>query len=299
MKAVHLRHMALHLGLAVVVLALAGCPRGPQLSANVEMVSDVVYALGYVGTGDQHQLKELLLDILAPNDLPGVLKPAVLVIHGGSFDGGTKTDEDLVQYADGLATRGYVCFLSDYRLTQDNPPAPGDWAVLNLGAAIHAATVDAKAAMRYIRANSAQFEIDPDRISIMGDSAGAIAAIAAGISDPEDFASDGPGYDVPAENNPGLDARPRVIIDFWGSATFVLDEFDKDDPPILVAHGTSDFTVGVTILDAYIIENKCKEFDIPYRFYPLWGEGHGAWDADVDGMNLVELSEEFLRDYVF
>ena len=299
MKAARLKDIVLRLGVAALLVLMVGCDKKPRLSSNVELLPDLVYGLGYVGSGGDRQFKDLKLDVLRPTDLAGVLKPAVLVIHGGSFTGGTKTDEDLVQYADGLATRGYVCFLSDYRLTGDDPPAPGVWSIVELGSAVHAAAVDAKTALRYIRANSSTFEIDLDRITIMGDSAGAIAALAAGLSDEEGFATDGTGYPAPPENNPGIDAKPRAIINFWGSADLFLSEFSADDPAIMVVHGSNDLTVGLGLEPALVIVSLCEDFDIPYRFYPLWGEGHGPWDAEVNGMNLVELSETFLEDYVY
>ena len=292
------KHIVLHFGLAVLLVLMAGCPDEPILSSNVELLSDLVYGMAYVGNGDELEFMELKLDVLRPTDLNGVPKPAVLMIHGGSFSGGSRTDEDLVHYADGMASRGWVCFLTDYRLVEDDPPAPDDWSVLDLGVAVHAAAVDAKTALRYIRANSDTFEIDLDRVAIMGDSAGAITALAAGLSDEEDFATDGPGYPTPAENNPGPNIKPRAIIDFWGSADLFLSEFSADDPPIMIVHGSTDLTVGLGLQPALMIVAQCEEFNIPYQFHPILGEGHGPWDAEVDGMSLVELSEIFLQDHV-
>jgi len=290
------------------LLLLTGCP-GPPLSPNVRLTSDLVYGVGYgseEGKTD-YTLRPLRFDLLEPTDNDSPDKAAVLLIHGGSFDHGTKTDEDLVAYADALASQGYVCFLIDYRLQGDYPP-PADhwdaslpdivWDFLPIKDAIHAAFVDAKVAMRHIRANAAAYGIDPDRIAAMGESAGAFAALAAGITNATDFASDGPDFPVPAENNPAVFAAPAAIIDFWGSADFILDSFDGGDPPIMIAHGTNDTQIGTFYLSALNITNACEEHAIPYRLYTLWGEGHGAWEAEANDKDLATLTLEFLEDYM-
>jgi len=229
------------------------------------------------------------------------------MIHGGSFESGDKQDERLVRRADALALGGYVCFLINYRLKGDNPPAPDDWSpdadsplfeALELRAAMHAAFVDAKTAMRYIRANATALRVDPNRIAIWGESAGAFAALAAGLTGDNLFSSDGPGFGVPEENHPGVSTRPAAIIDFWGSAAPVINAFDSSDPPIMIVHGSLDFTVGLSLGPAIEIRDRCEENNIPYAYYPLGGEGHGAWDATVDGKDLITLSAEFLETHV-
>ena len=132
----------------------------------------------------------------------------------------------------------------------------------------------------------------------MGESAGAFAALAAGITNPGDFADDGPGFPAPPENNPGVSPLPVAIIDFWGSADLIRDEFDAGDPPIMIAHGTNDLTLGTFFTSALTIVAACNEHGIPCRFFPLIGQDHGAWDAKFDGKGLVEHTMEFLADYM-
>ncbi|MEA3364218.1 MAG: alpha/beta hydrolase, partial [Candidatus Hydrogenedentes bacterium] len=164
-----------------LLFLIPGCPR---LSPNVDRTRDLVYGVGYVkdNTADSgYRLQKLRFDLLEPTDVPASNRPAVLMIHGGSFAGGSKADEDLVNVADGLASEGYVCFLIDYRVDSDEPPVVDSWnpeaqttkdiEIPSL-AAVRAAFVDAKTAMRHIRANSGSYGIDPNRIAIWGESAG-------------------------------------------------------------------------------------------------------------------------------
>ena len=299
-----MRHTLVFLGVCGMLTLLPACP--PRLSANVHLIEDVEYGLGYVeGGNDDYTLKSLLLDILEPTDGPVENRPALLLIHGGSFEGGSRKDEDLVAFADKLASAGYVCFLSDYRVSDDNPPpAPEDFRAYDLGGirigiedAVHAAFVDAKTALRFIRKNAAAFGVDPQRIGVFGESAGAFAAIAAGVSPALDYVGD-EGLEIPAENNPSVDPRAQVILDFWGSASPVLNDFDVADPPILVVHGTSDTQLGTFYTEAVAIINRADEVGMTYRFHGLFGEGHGAWDATWDGKPLHQLAREFLEDYL-
>lgn len=287
----------------VVLLFCAGCPQEFQFSPNVAYVTGLVYGLGYVSATKadaEYKIQPLYFDLVAPNDRPGSAKPAIVMIHGGGFDGGSRADEDLLYVADRLASQGYVCFLTDYRLLGDGPPPSYDFPKSDFPSpsAVRAAIVDAKTAMRYVRANTAEYEVDPDRIALFGESAGAVAALAAGLSEPEAFADDGPGFPAPAENNPGVNPVPRAIIDCWGSADFFLDVFNAGDPPILVWHGTNDSQLGTFFTSALAIWLKCQELGIPCRFCPLLGEDHGAWDAEYGGLDLSDTILDFLNDFM-
>ena len=56
-------------------------------------------------------------------------RPAVIHMHGGSFMFNDKSDEEQVQYAMMLATRGYNVYQINYRLTGDADDGKGgeDW----------------------------------------------------------------------------------------------------------------------------------------------------------------------------
>lgn len=294
--------------LCCVVLPLLGllsaCP--PRLSPNVQMTEAIEYGRGYVKARDGgFRLTPLYLDLLEPTNIEPENRPAVLLIHGGSFEGGSRKDGDLVYFADKLASAGYVCFLSDYRVKGDSPPpAPDDFRLVDLGGfrigledAVHAAFVDAKTAMRFIRANAQVFGVDPRRIAVFGESAGAFAAIAAGVTSALDFAGD-EGLPIPPENNFTADPRAQAILSFWGSAAPVLDEFDASDPPILVVHGTNDTQIGTFYTEALAIIDRAAVVGMTYRIHTLLGEGHGAWNATWNGKPLHQLALDFLADFL-
>lgn len=82
--------------------------------------------------------------------------PALVAFHGGGWRAGDRTFYKY--WGPFLARNGYGLFTIDYRLGK-----PGVYP---------AAVYDAKAAIQFVRAKAAEFDIDPDRIGLMGDSAG-------------------------------------------------------------------------------------------------------------------------------
>jgi len=85
---------------------------------------------------------------------------AMLIIPGGGFEW-NYFDHEGYQIADVLNRAGISCFVLIYRLARDGWADP---------AAVGPA--DAQRAMRLIRANAARFQLDPERVGVMGFSAG-------------------------------------------------------------------------------------------------------------------------------
>ncbi len=271
----------------------------PHLSFRVQR--DIVYAQGYVqkpGTVGQYQLRDLTFDLVAPRGKGLRPRMALVLIHGGSFEGGDKSEGHIQQLAQELARKGIVCFVMNYRLSGEFPPAPEPFAPDPLKMAGHAAIVDAKAMLRYVRANARQLDVDRNRIAVGGDSAGAITALGAGLSDPDQFACDLPTLSVPEMNHPGATPQPKAILNLWGMADLFLDLFTPGDPPILTVHGGRDFTVGLSLMPAETIRAACEKNKIPNVYYPVKEAGHGVWDIKVDGKNLAGLVGDFLDKYV-
>lgn len=302
-------------------LILTGCPMGPVLAPNVDREVNQIYGQGYVTSGDSYELADLYFDVLAPNDDPSPDKPAVLMVHGGGFEGGSRKDNELVIVANNLAKNGYVCFLIDYRIKDDNPPPADQWKPYidqaldeifgdNLGFIlrlllqdflptndlVHAATVDTRTALRYMVANAETYGIDPNRIAVWGESAGAISVLNAAINDTNEFDSDGDDFPVPEENNPDEIVAIQAIVDCWGTALYVQDQFDANDPPIMIWHGDADTRVPYPL--ATDLVNQCVAANIAYRLYTAEGEDHGAWEAVIDGVTLSEATLDFLAEHL-
>jgi len=252
----------------------------------------------------------LKLDVYIPdNDREN--RPAIMLIHGGGFVGGTRKQDKIVNMANYFAKRGWVSFSIDYRLKDDIGTVPQEWVdfAVNLDPkmvprlfAVYPAIRDAKAALRWVVANAGTYNINTNYITVGGGSAGAGTAITLGISNQEDYRDEIRFTQDPtlATANTGQTYQVHTILDFWGSKTTldILDtiychqRFDSNDAPILIAHGTEDPTVPFS--KAEELKAIYQANGVPYVFYPLKGLRHGPWNATVDGKHLEELSFDFI-----
>ena len=257
---------------------------------SLKIASDVVYGKGYVNKNSKETI-DLKMDVYAPSKTGSY--PGVLFVHGGGFKSGSKSDSNLVNMINLVASKGFCCFSIDYRLVKNDPPAPLPWsALLNIGAAGHAATVDTKTAIRYIITTASQkFPVDGSRLSIVGESAGAVASIAAGVSE-DKFNNDGVLFQSLVF--PPIQYKLKSITSLWGSGTLVLNEIDSNDPPILIMHGTEDNEPGVSYLDSLTLNAQCDKVKLQHMFYPLKGFGHGAWGASVGGKPIAQIVSEWV-----
>lgn len=276
---------------------LLGCPDDPAGPYTWTVTKDLVYAVGNVSDGSNEPVweqKELLIDAYEPADTPDANRPAILLVHGGSFTEGSKEKEEIVEYAEYFASHGYVAFTMNYRLNADYPPAPDDWSTIPLSAAVHAAIVDIKAAVRYIRANAEAYGIDAGQIALLGESAGAIAGVAVAVTDPDGYASDGPDFPIPEFNHPDASPAVQAYIHLWGNADHVLFDLDSNDPPTMIVHGDEDDEFFTPIESARRFHALLDLLGVPNEFYEAEGFGHGAWDYRKDRKGVKRLALEFL-----
>jgi len=246
--------------------------------------NDIVYGTGNLGYPTTTGTMDLKLDLCRPTGtgLPALL-PGLIVIHGGGFTSGDKSDFNQVKWCQTYAARGYVVVSINYRLTGDNPSAEtgaGDNAILQ-GRAMNAAVQDAAKAMRWLRANAAAYHIDPTRIAIEGSSAGAITALFEGYQETDVV---------------GTNAQVRAIVDLWGAMYGNESLVDANAPPVFIVHGTLDSTVPT--VHSYNLKNRCDVVGLPYEFYPIEGAGHGPWsnfwNDVVNGKTIEQHCAEFL-----
>ena len=140
---------AICLALLVATTSFSQTEAEPQPAVAVEITQhlDLVYA----DYGD----RQMHLDLFVPQ-YEAASKPAVLVIHGGGWLKGDRTKFHPI--AEALARHGFVTAAVEYRLGGE----------AKFPAAIH----DCNAATAWLRANAANYGVDPKRIGAVGGSAG-------------------------------------------------------------------------------------------------------------------------------
>ena len=124
-----------------------------------------------------------------------------------------------------------------------------------------------------------------------------MASVATAVTDSDAFSSDGPGFPIPAFNNPGVSTRVQAHIHFWGNAMLVLDEIDAGDPPVLILHGTEDDEPGTHFDRAVEFAAALEQAGVPHVFIRAEGQGHSAWNYRENWQGLRQITHSFLTDY--
>jgi len=129
---------------------------------QIDLLTGVVYGQ-ILSTRSARQLK---MTILVPRN--NDLKPAIVYFPGGGF---TSADYDkYFEMKDALARAGFVVAAAEYRVIPNVYPA-----LVN----------DGKSAVRYLRAHAKELGIDPNRIGVLGDSAGGYVSQMVGSTNSE------------------------------------------------------------------------------------------------------------------
>lgn len=172
-------------------------------------------------------------------------RPAVLFLHGGGWREGRP--EQFTPQATALALQGFVTASAQYRFAAQ--------------AHFPAAVVDAKAAMRWLRAHAAEYGLNRDRIAVAGGSAGGhLAALVATTGQTDLFVEDDNRQESSAAQlailfNAVTDMRfsAPVLSDFLGASlserpdlytlASPISHVNATTPPTLLLHGAEDGTV--------------------------------------------------------
>ena len=194
---------------------------------------------------------DLHMDIYQPKKDKEKKRPAVLVMHGGAFAAGSKNDYDqhTVTYCDSLAARGYVTVAVQYRLgitaVVKNKALTID--SLDFSRTVYRGIQDVRAAVRYVRMHADELGVDPGRIYLIGNSAGAILTL-------ENIYMDKDSEIPPAAKNKpnlgsldaygvqGTNAQANAVAALWGAIhdPKIIEDVSK---PVLLVHGKADSTV--------------------------------------------------------
>jgi pectinesterase len=170
----------------------------PQVPAGVRVHENLVYSTA--GGRDLH------LDILVPAATRTTPAPAVILLHGGGWKSGDRSQT--IPMARRLAGDGFVAVAVEYRLSPE--------------ALYPAAVHDAKAAVRWLRSRGKEFGIDTEKIAALGCSAGGQLAAFLGTT------NNNPLFEG-TTGTPEYSSAVQAVIDIDGVLDFgTPDEIGKD-----------------------------------------------------------------------
>jgi len=119
----------------------------------------------------------LKMDMLYPENDTLSDRPVVLYVHGGGFSGGRRDDSLHLAFCENLARRGFVAVTMSYRLIMRGKSFHCDQPAPNKIAAFRSVADDIEDATAYLIKKAAQLHIDPQRVILIGSSAGAEAVL--------------------------------------------------------------------------------------------------------------------------
>lgn len=264
--------------------------------------AQVIYDLPYCGENSTGYQK---LHLVLPAERGEEKAPILIVVHGGVWASGNSEEDHRVQTSDvaGLwaLKYGYAVALVDYSVKDK----VNELALPNQ-------IYEIKAAVRYMRSIAEEYNLDPDHIALLGESAGGHLSNMVGTTNGETE------YDLAELGNMEYSSDVQAVIGQYSLGTLKtendsmltrlcgvdtaeldkdarkallaqispIDHVDEDDPPFYLEHGLSDKTVAYTqsadFYNALIAAGNDKS---ELHLYP--GMDHGvAWfqsEQDAEG----------------
>lgn len=197
---------------------------------------------------------ELKADVYTPSDAVGTL-PGLVEIHGGALIGGSRSGVSAGQrqmYLDA----GFLVISIDYRLAPETK-IPG-------------IIEDLTDAFCWIRKSGPGLNLDPERLGVMGHSAGGYLSLMAGFA---------------------VEPTPQAVVAFYGYGDIIGDWYSKPDPfylkqPLVMAEDCGFGVPGPETVSGYEGRNK-------NGFY-LYCRQHGIWPNEVGGVDPALDGEFFV-----
>ncbi len=176
----------------------------------------------------------------------GAMRPAVIFIHGGALIGGSRSGFPVI--VDTLTNAGYTVVSIDYRLAPETK--------------LKEIIEDIRDAFKWVREKGqALFNIDPDRIGVVGNSAGGYLALMSGFL---------------------VEPRPKAVISMYGYGDIDGTWYTRPDPfycqQPLVEESTARAAVGIRAISEVSQPNN-------RRFFYLYCRQQGLWPREVTGLD--------------
>ncbi|HWF46044.1 MAG TPA: alpha/beta hydrolase [Bryobacteraceae bacterium] len=222
--------------------------------------------------------------------------PAAIIVHGGAWVSGNRKANVQPLFRP-LTAAGFAWFSIDYTLMKD---------ISQLGDGVG----DVERAIAFVKMHAAQYRVNPDKIALIGESAGGQLAAMAALSGepgtrvravvamyaPTDLASlaRSSTYIPPSYRN-AVAGTPFEGLILAGLAELSpINRVSRDMPPFLFIHGTADtlvpFEQSVSMCD------RMKAAGAKCEVYPVHGGGHGMlwWQSDGVGTGYRKVLIDWL-----
>ena len=260
------------------------------------IVSAQKYAYDQVEVYKKTEQRDLKISFLYPDNWKDRTDwPLVVFFHGGGWNSGAIGQ--FTPYAQYFAEKGMVCALVEYRLKEKDGTDP------------IASLMDAKSAIRYLKAHHTGYHIDPEKIVASGGSAGGHLAAAVELvrdfNDPEDDLSIDTRIAALVLFNPVVDNGPngygyeRIGERYRKFSPFHQDKKGMAD--VLIMVGTEDNLIPVKTMEDFRSDVENSGGNCMLVLYK--GQGHGFFNKGRENGKYFRKTrdemEKFLRERKF
>ncbi len=274
--------------------------RSAQRARYLETGGERKLEIAYKKVGD----KQLKLDLYYPTARRSAKCPIVVFTHGGGWAAGNRYKAASGSFAvvfQRLIEEGFAVAPVSYRLAKKDS-----------GVAMRDCVIDCKDAIRYLAKNSETLGLDPQRICVMGDSAGGHIAQMLLLASPEQLPGDkalasisytmrvGVSWYGPCDfenmdlfnHDDSPDFRDRFGPRIMGSDSGPSEKLEryreispvnylsKNSPPLLMIQGDSDTTIPMK--HAYFMKQKADAVEAPVEVMIIKHAGHNWRRVDAD-----------------
>jgi acetyl esterase/lipase len=197
--------------------------------------------------------------------------PAVVIVHGGGFTGGTSRNGSEAYCADFLAPAGYAVFSVNYRLAPEFP--------------LSAQIADVERGIRWVSEHAAKYDVDPRKIVLLGGSAGGYLSNMIGVAPSRgvDLAAVVTLYgisDLSTMSDPDGLAKRKLLGDQPATPYAMrnaspIAHVGAGISPFLFIHGDHDESV--PFVQSVNLQKALKEEDNTADLISIPGGIHGTW----------------------
>lgn len=246
------------------------------------------------------------MDVYTPSAHAPRLRPAVLIIHGGGWASGRKDGPRERAFAEFIAGQGMVAASISYTLTEyEGRP----WRSEKIKGAWPDNIRDCKTALRFLRAEHERFGIDPNRIAVMGGSAGGHLALLTGLTAEHDGLNQLGMYTDQSNHVSGIISFYGIPdVRRWGGNSFIdvsreespetwamaspVEHLSPNSPPMLIIHGDADETVAFDLSVEFVEILRAK--GLPHQFLRVPGGPH-SFRLSHGNLDLRPVLTRFLQ----
>ncbi|HTE25047.1 alpha/beta hydrolase [Flavitalea sp.] len=228
----------------------------------------------YYGEPGAGRPKAYLMDIYNPEGDSSLNRPVIVLMHGGGFKLGSKSNSRMKIWGRRFARMGYVCVSINYRLSKKKPLSRFN----DLVEGCLEATEDAGIAVGYLKRNHLNLGIDTSKIIMAGHSAGAMIALQIVYSSPAEMLHlIKPAIAVAAKPEHNRE-EIAAVVNFWG-AIYDTTWLANARVPIVSVHGSKDRVVPINFDDTPMfgsaaIHREATRLSIPNVLKIYEGKGH-------------------------